>query len=320
MIGARFAFARRNVIGVVTTNTFYAPRCALLAAAQRVPIVHWVFDLYPEVLVRAGAIAPRGVVEGVLRRVVRTTFHRAAANVFLGENLRRHAEDQFGPIPNAYVIPIGADGRPFRDTPPNNSRPTVDGWKRRILYCGNFGRMHEVRTIVDALRSGIPTELLLEFRGNGAGFRELQNELPALPVAGQVTMGTNLGDGDWAEAMKAADVALVTMRRGAEGLVIPSKTYSALVAGQAILAVCPENSDLANLVRRHEAGWVVAPGDVAGLQRILNVIAREDSEVEGCRRRAFTAGHEFYDYRVLAPRWVELLDRVGAGGPNQAVA
>ena len=43
--------------------------------------------------------------------------------------------------------------------------------------------------------------------------------------------------------MQSSQIALVTMSEGSQE-VAPSKTYSAMMAGQAILAVAPEDSDL----------------------------------------------------------------------------
>jgi len=110
--------------------------------------------------------------------------------------------------------------------------------------------------------------------------------------------------------MRAADVALVTMKPGAEGLVMPSKTYSAMMAGQAILAVCPLESDLADTVRQDDAGWVVAPGDAAGLRAILAAAAADPAQVLAKRLNAFRAARRRYHPRIIAARWAELLRSV----------
>ncbi len=304
-------FARRTAprIGVVCTNTFYAPRVALAAAGKQTPVIHWVFDLYPDVMTAAGTIRANGLVERALRSTVRATFDRAAANVFLGESLRWHAEEKFGPIPRAEVIHIGADGKPFADTPP---APLPSG-TLRLLYCGNLGRMHDVDTIAQVIASGLPDGVSVDFRGNGFGFRALEAALTASGNRSRVKLGGNLPGADWVAEMKAAHVALVTVRPGSEGLVMPSKTYSALVAGQAILAVCPIDSDLAALVRTHDAGWVIAPGDTEALKALLRRLAQTPSEVLAKRLNAWRIGHAHFDQAVLARQWDALLQTVAAG-------
>jgi len=112
--------------------------------------------------------------------------------------------------------------------------------------------------------------------------------------------------------MKGAQVALVTIAPGAERVVMPSKTYSALVAGQAILAICCRASDLAELVFRHECGWVVEPDDAAGLRAALQEIACEPAGLWEKRQRAFAAGHRYYDMTPIAAEWTRLFGTLSA--------
>jgi glycosyltransferase involved in cell wall biosynthesis len=106
--------------------------------------------------------------------------------------------------------------------------------------------------------------------------------------------------------MQDADVALITVGVGAERVVMPSKTYSAMVAGQAILAICPRHSDLADLIVAHDCGWVIEPGDVDGLRRVLRQIGGNADDLLAKRERSFRAGHEFYDMKPVAKAWLEL--------------
>jgi glycosyltransferase involved in cell wall biosynthesis len=268
-----------------------------------------VFDLYPDVLLAGGWRGAGGPGEKILRGLMRQTFEAAAANVFLGDNLLRHAEAQFGPIPRARVIAVGADGAPFRDAEPSAVLDTCNGARLEVLYCGNLGRMHDIETLAAALPglSGLPWQV--RFCGNGAGWESLRTRIGHLP---EVSFGPNLAAADWVPAMKSAGVALVTLKESAGGLIMPSKTYSALVAGQAVLAVCPRSSDLANLILKHDAGWVVAPGDAVGFTALVRHILDNPGEVLGKRRRAWRAGHRYYEQRVIALRWQKLIKVVAA--------
>jgi colanic acid biosynthesis glycosyl transferase WcaI len=110
--------------------------------------------------------------------------------------------------------------------------------------------------------------------------------------------------------MRDADLALVTLVPGAERIMMPSKTYSALVAGQAILAVAAPDSDLAALVKRHDCGWIVPPGEVTALRTVLEAIVRNPQEVLAKRHRAYAAGHQHYSVRLLVKDWIALLGEV----------
>ena len=53
--------------------------------------------------------------------------------------------------------------------------------------------------------------------------------------------------------MMAGDVHIVTVKRGLEGVVVPSKLYSILAAGRPVLAVAPKESDAARIVTEEAA-------------------------------------------------------------------
>ena len=154
------------------------------------------------------------------------------------------------------------------------------------------------------------------FQGNGPVFPRLEQAKSEGRLSPGVILGGNLPDADWTEAMLGADIALVTMLPGAEKVLMPSKTYSALVAGQAILAIAPRASDLADLVLKHDCGWVIEPesiaagrpdAGVAGLKSLLKRLAAHPGEIQRKRENAYRAGHEHYDMAVVARQWDALL-------------
>ena len=98
---ARLAARRANRAAIVCTNPFLAPWVAVRTASARAPVIHWVFDLYPDVLLVAGKVRRGGFRERVIRRLVRDTFDRARVNVFLGERLRQYAG--FDKVPQNFM-------------------------------------------------------------------------------------------------------------------------------------------------------------------------------------------------------------------------
>src|SRR5208283_1059836 len=68
--------------------------------------------------------------------------------------------------------------------------------------------------------------------------------------------------------LAAGDLHLVTIKRGLEGVVVPSKLYSTLAAGRPMLVLAPEGSDAARVVRRLGCGVVVDPDDAAGVATV----------------------------------------------------
>lgn len=310
-LGWACLWSERSEVHVVTTNPFFAPWIALVSARRGSSVVHLVYDLFPNALIVGGRLREGAVTTRLIRRLVRQTLDGATVNVFLGESLRRHAEETFGPILRARVIAVGSDATPFASHAPEMppAGTTID-----ILYCGNLGAMHDVDTLIAAVRiideRQRSPELTLTFHASGPVYPAFKTR--AMAISGRVNtwlrLHAPLADQPWVERMARAHVALVTMKIGAERIVMPSKTYSALAAGQAILAVCPVDSDLAEIVLQHDCGWVVAPGGTDDLVRALDEIASRPDIVQRKRENAFRAGQLDYSEAVVANTWRTLLD------------
>ena len=303
---------RKPRVMVVTSNTFFAPFLATFIAGKNQKIIHLVYDLYPDVLIEAGKMKMDSIPARFLDHIMKITFRRSAANVFLGRHLLSYAHRRFGNVPNAVVIEVGAAGDRFKSLPPS---PRSLKEPLCLLYCGNMGYMHDSSSLIALFNdSGWQTKghMRFEFYAHGAGLNQLRQDVPSFLTHKQIKVffGSMSGEDDWVQVMKRADVALVTMVDGAQNVLMPSKTYSALVAGQAILAICPEKSDLAELVKKHDCGWVVHPGDFRALERTLDEMCMRPGLVLLRRQNAFRAGHEFYCSKALSQKWTNLFENL----------
>lgn len=292
---------RPNTVRITFTTPFYAPALVqLLSARRNIPTICLLYDLYPDALVVAGKLRPGGIRARLLSVVTRYTIKRSTLTVYLGARLKAHAERRYGPSRKSAIVPVGGDGSLFSRAP----RPSLATASVRILYAGTMGYMHDTQTLLDLLAGPLPENIEFVFHSSGRKYEGFQHEAcrrtGAVPE--RVKFLGPLPQRAWAAAMTEAPLALITMMPGSEKVVLPSKTYSALLAGQAILAVCPRDSDLAAMVLAHDCGWQVEPGDVEGLRAALESIGRDRVALETKRGNAYSAGHAEYDMSSIAGR------------------
>ena len=299
---------------VVTTNPFFAPWLAAKFSRKDVPVINLVYDLYPDALEVADILSPNSIASRPLRRITKSTFCNCDATVFLGNRLKQYAEERYGPCRYSCVIPVGADGTMYTEKPP---KAIPAGQPLRFLYCGNMGKLHDTDTLLRFLNSErfsrIRNETNWLFYANGSSYRKMREQLFQSSSDKVISFGEPLEQKEWTSLMRDAHVAVVTMAPGAENVVMPSKAYSALVAGQAIMAICPEESALADLVNEHDCGWVIEPGDVDRLQSVVEESIHSPNILLEKRNNAYTAGHSFYDMSVIAQQWADLFEEISGG-------
>ena len=310
---ARFMLAgpgRDTTINIVTTNPFYLPAFVnFLSPRPERTNICLLYDLYPEALVTAGVVQADSLTANMVASVSRHAFARSGATVFLGKQTRDYVESRYAPVRRSAVIPVGADGNALRRDPLPRWEPTQPV---TVLYSGTMGRMHEVDTLVKYFQRPLPASVRFRFCSNGFGYEKLKAAVGSLPAvqSGQISLSGSLDDAAWINAMKSAHVALVTMAPGSERVVMPSKTYSALAAGLAVLALCPADSDLAALVDEENCGWVVAPGDVERFARVIDSLPRVEGELNARREHAYRAGQGRYEMATLVDTWTNLFRQI----------
>jgi glycosyltransferase involved in cell wall biosynthesis len=95
------------------------------------------------------------------------------------------------------------------------------------------------------------------------------------------------------------------------GVSVPSRMYNVLAAGRPILALADAHSEVALLVKEEEIGWVVTPGDAAGLARALREARADPQRLARMGMRARTLAEEKYTLGAVLDRYRAVLAGMG---------
>jgi glycosyltransferase involved in cell wall biosynthesis len=270
-----------------------------LASCRAKKKIHWAQDVYPELAEELGVIGRGGLLARVLRAVSNWALRRQDEIVVVGrcmrERLIRRGIDAGKIEVIANWSPVGAVAA--EDVAAMRQKLGWDG-KFVALYSGNIGLAHDFETLVGAAKLLEGAEVTMVFAGEGPRLEEVKRatagmaQVVFLPPQPKEELGAFLA---------AADVHLVTVRAGLEGLVVPSKAYGILAAGCPVIYVGPRDSEVACLLDETQAGQVVANGDSAALASMLK------QRAEAPRLRQTVIAEEFALPKALG-RWREILN------------
>ncbi len=304
---------RVDTVVLMTDPPFFPVLGALLKQIRKERFVYVLMDLYPEVAVRAGALREGSLPARALQRISSVALRQADAVVVLGEEMGEAAVRAGANPGRVVVIRNWAD--PEKIVPvahgENRFRRELDlAGKFVVEYSGNLGVTHDFDDLL-AVAEELADEERIRFLFVGDGARRGEVEVVAASKRlTNVVLMPYQDDERLSESLSAGDVHFVSLRKGFEGLVVPSKAYGIMAAGRPILYQGGRQSEIARMVEREGIGFVVPPGDRQELRERILFLSRDD----GARRRMGEAARRALEERyspaeglaryreVIAPR------------------
>lgn len=238
------------------------------------PFVYNIRDMYPDMAV-GGSIVRPGSFTARWETMHRWALRQAARVIVLGDDMRDRIIAKG--IDPARVV-VSRDGIAIPETlasPDNPVAREVHGDFRFVLvHAGNLGFYGAWQTLITAVRMLESVGVGLVFIGEGAMKPQIEamaqgckaiRFLPFRP-ASEIPL-----------VLSSGDMHVVTVKRGLEGVVVPSKLYPTLAAGRPVLGIAPEECDVVRTIRATGCGVAANPDDpesvVAAIQGVL-----QDSE------------------------------------------
>lgn len=272
--------------------------------------VHWVQDLYPDVVQSAGLVS-NPTVMSLLRKLRNSAYRVSARLVVIGEGMRdRLFRDNTGCA--IEVIPNWANGGSIKPVP-REQLPLNRQWLPAggfvVGYFGNMGFAHNFKSSLEAaalLRDQPDVQFL--WVGDGNRRPAFQQALDALKLNNVHWKGQQPFE-RMPEILGLADIHLVMLDPRFDEVLVPSKVYSALAAGRPLLFLGNTDNELARLVREHDIGVVVALEDSAGIANAIRELAGQPARCQAMGDRA----RQLFDQKFSRPqvmnRWLALIQQ-----------
>ena len=282
---------RADVVLSMTDPPIAGIAGALVARLTRRPFVYNIRDLYPDMALGGKIVRPGRWVDG-WENLHRRALRQAARVVVLGEDMRDRIISK-GVDPARVVIV--RDGVPVPEDLPPADHPVAQeircGFPFVVLHAGNLGFSGAWETLVRAARLLENDGVGFVFVGEGAVRAQIEASASGCPAVRFLPFRPAQ---EVPYVLAAGDVHVVTVRRGLEGVVVPSKLYSILAAGRPVLAVAPEESDVVRIVRREGCGVAADPDDPQGVAEAVRSLQRDSSQLldMGCRAREVARNYD----------------------------
>ncbi|HLU68515.1 MAG TPA: glycosyltransferase family 4 protein [Kofleriaceae bacterium] len=290
-----------DVVLTATTPPLLPLAGLLRKRARGTRFVYWVHDLFPDAAIELGLLRRGSPPARALERASRAALEGADAVIAIGACMAERIAAKGVARERVHVVHNWADGAAIRPLSHQENRFRREhglGGRFVVLYSGNMGRGHTFDALVAAARALRPREdVLFLFIGGGARRAEVERQARDLP---NVRFLPYQPREDLPMSLGAADLAVVTLRDEALGVMVPSKLYGYMAAGRPILYVGPAASTVARVIAEAGCGAAFDGRDPAAIAGFIEQLAADRARAEALGRAARRAFGRFDRPRATA--------------------
>jgi glycosyltransferase involved in cell wall biosynthesis len=309
----RALFLPCDVVLAMTDPPFEGIVGAFVALLKRKPYIYNIRDLYPDMAV-GGSIVQPGLLARIWEKLHRWALRRATRVVVLGEDMRNRILAK-GVDPSCVaVVRDGAEIAP-KDAP----APALDSEVIRairgsfrfvLLHAGNLGFYGAWDTLLAGAASVAADGIGLVFVGDGA--QRIRLEAAAADIS-NVRFLPFFPANRISSVLAAADAHIITVKRGLEGVVVPSKMYGILAAGKPIVAVAPRECDVVSLGEAKGFSLSAGPDDPARFAQLVRDLSQDPAKLSDMSKSALAAAPGYERSAELA-KLVRIIEEAATNG------
>ena len=301
---------RGTLIFLVSNPPLLAPLVYITCKIKKLPYIVLIYDMHPDTLVNFGVLSNGSNLVRIWRYLNRLVWENSAAVFTIGNVMADKLSTQFNykktQLGYIGVVPAWADTdkiKPIKKT----KNPLAQEYRQEncttILYSGNMGKSHDITSILGAAKL-LRANNKIKFLFFGAGdewlpaFEFVSNEnlenVQILPFQPESKLPYTMALGD---------ISIVSLDKGAEGLMVPSKMYYYMAAGSAIIGICEGKNDVQDTIKLADCGKVVSPESEHALAKTILHLSSDLKELERLKVNARNASTSFFSRKSCTEKF-----------------
>jgi glycosyltransferase involved in cell wall biosynthesis len=297
-------FVRADVVvfGTDPQFSFYIiPLLAFFRPDLRFTI--WGFDLYPEAVIADGIKLP-GFVKAALVWWAGVSYRCCDLLVDIGSCMRRRFTLYHPKASCETIVPWALDEPASPTEPDDKIRHELFGDARLgILYSGTIGKAHQFEEFILLARElrRRNASAAFCFAGRGNCYQELQDMVSE--EDSNIRFAGFIDEKLLPLRLAAADIHMISLRYGWEGIVVPSKFFGSLAAGRPLLYCGAQKSCIVELIENEELGFVVEMNTVTVVADILEGFDNNKAKLYQMQKRVFQFYNTHFSKELQLTRW-----------------
>lgn len=264
-----------DLIYLVSTPPIQGVLGGILKKIKKVPFVYNLQDIFPDSLVGTGLAKKDGILWKIGRVIENFTYRNADKIIVISEDFKRNIMAKGVPEEKIEVIYNWVDEKAVQPIERKNNDLFIElGFSEEffyVVYAGNLGNAQNVEILIDAAQElKYISDLKFVIFGTGGYEVEYKERTKSLNLSNIKFFPIQPYE-KVSQVYSTGDICVVSCKEGLGGSAMPSKTWSIMSSGRAVLANFDEG-DLKNILEKNNCGIFTKAGDkVAFTDAILKL-------------------------------------------------
>lgn len=266
-------------------------------------------DIFPESAVMSGIMQPSSILFKLFNQLIYLTCKYSKSTIVLSSSMQAFLSRKYPDIKTKIKM---IENWAIEDIPICEKQDNKFAQQHNlaeiftVLYSGNMGRLHDVETIAAAAKILKDKPIQFVFIGDGAKTKIIEQTIQIhqlknillLPFQPREILPLSL---------TACDISLVSLIRGAENIVAPSKLNGMLAAGRGIIAISAPNSYIDQLLKTSGSGINTPPNQPQQLADLILKLSQQSEQVRIMGERARQLYESRYRFERALDEYEKLL-------------
>lgn len=282
-----------DLIFAGSTPPFQGVVCSWIKKIKKVPFVYNCQDIFPESMISTGMLHDGGLLCRIGNRISEITFKSADQIIVISEEMKNTLINKNVPKEKIEVVYNWVDEKVIHPVERKNNllinELNIPEYDFFVVYAGNIGYAQGIDILLDAadfLKEDDRIGFIIF--GNGAMENDVKNQIEKRNLS-NIYLYPLQPYNRVSEVYSLGDACVVSCKPGTGCFAMPSKTWSIMGCGRAVLASFDRNTLLEKIITENNCGLFNEAGDTKSfVENILKLVENRNlCDKQGNNSRIF---------------------------------
>lgn len=284
-----------------------------LKRVYNAPFVYMNWDLYPQVIKASIKNPISNVCCKLWSSWNSRNFHKIDRIITIGDVMASSLNEDIKNKVDVSIIPIGVNTQVLKPIDKSLNKFCVENDlvnKFVVLYSGKMGIGHNIELILEAAKKlEHNSNIVFVFIGFGPKYKIVEDYI-SINSSINVKLFPLQDEDTFPLSMACGDIGIVTQESSMAHLFMPSKVYSMMACGEAIVGLCTDHDDLNSLVMCENVGLTVTSNSVDELVDVITKLSSDCIILNSYKKQSRKIAIEKYELSIIKSKYIQLFNDV----------